>query len=567
LIGTGLFGLMIVLSAGMSAIQLLPTFELGNYSSRPSLSFSDSCEGSLRWYRLVTVLVPNFFGRHDSLYWGISASDVNSGVHYFWETAAYCGAATLVLAGIGLAFSKKPAVWFFGVVGMLALMLAMGDSFFLYGICFKLLPMFDKFRTPARFVFMFGVSAGICAAYGIHWLMQNSTGLSIIKKRNLERWMLGLIASALLAAVLVTAGGIKGLITEFIVQSQGGNSQSVGRVVDNEIYPYLVKWVWFAALMICATAGCVILRLRNHIESKKFAIACCLLVFTELVVFGYDFPAEEGGRNNPNKVFEATPVIKELQKQTRQEYFRINSRNSKPGTTDLGGRCMAFHKNQGSVHSLFLMEGYNPLRLKRQLADRHPKILDILNVKYVIQADEASRPLGFSVNTAMLPRARMVYDYLIEKDQEKILSVIKSDDFDHVRKVVLEQKPSFEITASNDSVSGTAVIRKYSLNEIEIDVETPVPGLLVLSEIHYPAWKAWSEGVSLPVFRADYALRAIEVPAGSRRIICKFDSSSFKKGLWISMISWLIFLTIALRTFVMRKKCLEKQKGNGFVSV
>jgi hypothetical protein len=215
---------------------------------------------------------------------------------------------------------------------------------------------------------------------------------------------------------------------------------------------------------------------------------------------------------------------------------------------------MAFHKNQGSVHGLFLTEGYNPLRLKRQLTDRHPKILDILNVKYTIRVDEAAGSMGFALNETMLPRARMVYDYIVQTDGDSIFSTLKNEAFDHVNTVILEEKPSFEPDTAGDAAPGAASIKRYGLNELDIDVETPRQGLLVLSEIHYPAWKASAGAIPLKVYRADYALRAIEVPAGRHSVRCYYESAAFRTGRYISILSVLIAAGLTAAMLGRRKK-------------
>lgn|GEM_PF-315644 len=553
-----LFALMIALSAGMSAIQLVPTLELGRYSARPTLSFSESCEGSFRWYRFVTLLVPNFFGRPAQTYWGISPADVNAGPHYYWETAMYCGVLPLVLAFLAIIFVRKRLVWFFTAIGAAAFLCAMGDSFFLYGLFFKLLPMFDRFRTPARFAYLFSISVAMCAGFGLQWLMESCAGMPAQRRALLQRSLFGLGGVAVIAALAVTSGALKGWISSFVslTLEAGANPQDLGGFIDNKIYPPLVRAIWLFTLLFAAGVTCILLRLRGMLGARQIGGLCCALIFIDLLMFGYGYTVMKGTRNDPSVIFRKTPLVTEIQRRMKQEYFRINSRDSRPGTTDLGGRHMMFHKNQGSVHQIFLMEGYNPLRLKRQLTDRHPKILDILNVKYTIRVDEANGARGFAVNETMLPRARMVYDYIIETDPDKIFSTLKADSFDHVRKVILEERPSFPPASGGDSSAGSAVITAYGLNEITVDVATPKPGLLVLSEIHYPAWKAYigEQRHPLPLYRANYALRAIEVPEGRHTVRCRFESASVQQGILISALSWTFFLAIIGHTLFFHRR-------------
>ena len=57
------------------------------------------------------------------------------------------------------------------------------------------------------------------------------------------------------------------------------------------------------------------------------------------------------------------------------------------------------------------------------------------------------------------------------------------------------------------------------------------PGTLVFSEIWYPhGWKAFIDGKPAQLFRANYVLRALNVPAGHHTVRMIFDPDSVKKG-------------------------------------
>ena len=203
---------------------------------------------------------------------------------------------------------------------------------------------------------------------------------------------------------------------------------------------------------------------------------------------------------------------------------------------------MLFRKNQGSVHRLFLMEGYNPLRLKRQLVNRKDRTLDILNVKFKIAVDEAMQSLGLVPHPSYFPRCRMVYDYAVETDENKILPTLYDTAFDHRRTVILEEKPDCVIDTGKTDTLWTCAIESYGLNRIDMRVATAKSGLLVLSEIHYPSWKATIDGRAAALYRADYALRAIPVSAGRHTVSCYFSPEIFNKGLFLSLLFLLVTL-------------------------
>ncbi len=538
-----LFAALVCLSIGMTAVQLLPTNELGKNSSRPSLEFHESCEGSVYPYRFVTLLVPKFFGTPTSAYWGIGAHDVRGGVHSYWETAIYCGVIPLLLAAVALIFSRTPFVMFLALMALVSFLLSMGDSFFLYKIAYSILPGFNRFRIPGRFAFMINFSVSILAAFGLQALMATATSGAGKQRRVTLACMLGFAAAAIIGAALVGAGLFRDDIGDFMLSSGvfGSNAPAIFRYVEQEIYPALSGACWLFAALAAASATLIALRLAGKITATVTAIGAIVIAMADFLAYGYGFASVP---ESPEAIYRMNSLTREFQNEGRTEYFRINSRDSNPGTDDLGGSHMVFRKNEGSVHRLFLMEGYNPLRLRHELAERGRHVLDILNVKYTIRIDPSSGSMGLVLNPTCLPRARMVYRYRVMPDAD-ILPALRADSFDHVHTLLLERQPSIASCEGCDSIPWKATITGYTLNGIDIDVETGRDGFLVLSEIHYPCWKATVDGHEAPLHRADYALRAIEVPAGKHIVRCFYEDVAFRKG-WIISLFCLGFTLLTL---------------------
>jgi uncharacterized membrane protein YfhO len=74
------------------------------------------------------------------------------------------------------------------------------------------------------------------------------------------------------------------------------------------------------------------------------------------------------------------------------------------------------------------------------------------------------------------------------------------------------------------------------------EVQADEAGVLVFSEIFYPiGWKASVDGQETPIMRANYLLRAIEVPQGKHTIELRFEPDSFyKTKLWTVVFQYLI---------------------------
>ena len=88
--------------------------------------------------------------------------------------------------------------------------------------------------------------------------------------------------------------------------------------------------------------------------------------------------------------------------------------------------------------------------------------------------------------------------------------------------------------------------------------ESAEDGLAVFSEVYYKTWKAFIDEQEVPVLRANYILRAIEVPAGKHVIEFRCKDELLETTQWISTgASVLIVLLIAL-LLIFRKK-IEKE--------
>ncbi len=70
-----------------------------------------------------------------------------------------------------------------------------------------------------------------------------------------------------------------------------------------------------------------------------------------------------------------------------------------------------------------------------------------------------------------------------------------------------------------------------------MDVNASSAGMLVLSEMYYPGWKATVNGKQSEIYPVDGALRGIEVSAGPNRVELEYAPFSFRAGAALSLLT------------------------------
>jgi len=105
-----------------------------------------------------------------------------------------------------------------------------------------------------------------------------------------------------------------------------------------------------------------------------------------------------------------------------------------------------------------------------------------------------------------------------------------------------------------DSLS-TIQLTSYEPNRLVYKASTPKDGVVVFSEIYYPGWQAAIDGNPVDIARADYILRAMNIPAGEHTIEMWFDPQSLHVTEGIAYAaSALLLIGVMIYVWMRRKK-------------
>ncbi len=113
------------------------------------------------------------------------------------------------------------------------------------------------------------------------------------------------------------------------------------------------------------------------------------------------------------------------------------------------------------------------------------------------------------------------------------------------RRVLLDEEPSFP-RADNREDDPAVVVEDFHPNGYRLAVEAPRAGLVYCSESSMPGWIARVDGRAVPIVAANYAFRAVEVPAGSHRVEMTYRPPGLTAGLTVTAVSAVLLLALAL---------------------
>ena len=190
-------------------------------------------------------------------------------------------------------------------------------------------------------------------------------------------------------------------------------------------------------------------------------------------------------------------------------------------------------------------------------------LLDLLNVRYIIvpavtQPDQGTlrelkdaHPTVYGdervevlENRDALPRAWIVHSAR-QAEPEEALELLDSGEVDPRHTALLEEAPP-PLDLPGDASADRASVTRYEADRVRLETSTGAPGLLVLSEVYYPAWKAYIDGRPAPIYRADHLLRAVPVPAGEHTVELQYESSSLRAGMAISLTATAVLVALTL---------------------
>ena len=287
------------------------------------------------------------------------------------------------------------------------------------------------------------------------------------------------------------------------------------------------------SLVVLVLLFIVLLSLKKYFLSK--IIVVLLLVLEPFVVMR--FHSRPFLFNNDYR-YEYT-VKGDFNKQER--FFSNNLYNLSYNAENISGSTPDVLSN----YLTFMRKLEKPFNIKN--------ILGMLRCEYIV--DDVTQIINkVEVNT--LNRLNVFYDYKIETDKEKIYEILSQKDFNIFDTVILEKPPKYEIKNKGEYKLN---ITYFDENSIEFECETNVPAIILYTDNYSKDWKSYNienPKEKYEIICADSIYKAISINEGVHRIRIEYKSKSFIGGMYISLISWIVFVIFSMFLYTEIRKNL-----------
>ena len=316
----------------------------------------------------------------------------------------------------------------------------------------------------------------------------------------------------------------------------------------------------FAWLLMCGAALVLLaLRLRGRMGAASFAAAAVLLAALDLFRAGMGYhPAIDSERATQP----ATGAIRYLETRAPARFVTLGSmpQNVIPMRFDLyeaRGYDLPIERRYDRLWRRYLspelpslagLLGAIPLSLPELDEDRL-RVLSALGVADVMQAtsepelDVPGLRVVYSGPDARvyssykaLPRAWVVGRQRIVDGDDAALDAFGDPGWRPAEEAIVEDHID-----SLGGTGGSARLAAYEPERVVVEADSRGPGLLVLSDLHYPGWNATVDGREVDIERVNYVMRGVPLEPGSHRVEFTYEPLSWHIGWILSLVGLAAF--------------------------
>ena len=494
----------------------------------------------------------------------------------------YVGAFVLMLFVLGCFIVKGPMKWALVAATVLSILLSWGKNFMGFTDFFiDYVPMYSKFRTVASIL--------VIAEFTIPLLAMMALREIFLRPQLIREQFKPFVASFLLTGGVAFLFAIMPTVffSSFISSAEMGALQSslpseyvapiISNLTDMRVAMFTAD-AWRSFFVVLIGTLLLLFFAMGRLKAKATLGLVAVLCLIDLWSVDKRYLCDEMDVEKQNvareKLFQPSPADKVILEDKALDYRVLNLATN----TFNENETSYFHKSIG---------GYNAAKLRRyqemieehiapemqalykevataggdmtQVNDSVFPVINMLNTRWFILpgADGQTFPLQ---NPYAFGNAWFVSDIQEAANANEEIDALHHIDPRHTA-VVDSRFTAIVGQAQAVDSTCTAVMKTYDANRLTYEVNSPKGGVVVFSEIYYPGWQAFIDGREVEVGRADYILRALQVPAGKHEVVMTFDPVSLHTTETIAYIALALLLVGILAGIVLHIRRPRQPKG------
>jgi len=465
-------------------------------------------------------------------YWGEKPG--TSGGYYF-------GAIVCFLYIFGLFIVRSRIKWWILATTILFMLLSFGKNFPLISdLFFDYFPLYNKFRAVESILAVVGLMVPILAFLALKEAQEgNIEQKELVKKLTWSAAITG--GFALIVAVIPTlffsfktnnhAEIVQGLTQA--LQNNAAAAQKLTNALIADRTAIARADAFRAFLFVVIGYGIVWAFLTKKLNTN---LAFGLLAFAVLIDM---WQVDRKYLNSKNFETKSTLAnyfqprdVDNFIASDKDPHFRVYDQTI---NTFSDASTSNFHKTIGGYHAAKLKR-YDELIQNQFSKSVNQDVLDMLNAKYFITQDPQNGSFKMVRNATALGNAWIVKSVQFVKNSDEEMKAINS--FDPKQEAIVDEQYKKLLDTTRLGADPTAFIKmeNYHPDHIEYSYSAPRDAIAVFSEVYYDkGWNMYVDGEQKPYFRADYVLRAAQLPAGNHKVEFKFEPKSYYTGEKISL--------------------------------
>ncbi len=588
-ISIGILLLAVVFGIATNATGLMATKEYADWSTRGKSELTVNPDGTPKQnktglskeyitqysYGIVeslNIFVPRLFGGSNGENLGedsktfnfltdqgitrTQATQFSSRLPLYWgdqpgvAAPAYIGAVVFFLFVLGLFIVKSKAKWWLLGGTIMSLILSWGKNFsLLTDFMIDYFPLYDKFRAVSSIQVILELCAPALAILAVNELFKNK----ISEDQKVKALKITVITVASILIGLLLCKGMfsfSGSDDAFIEQNYGNELMSLIKLDREAVY---TNDVLRSLLFVLLSTAVLWLYIKGKLKENILVLGLGVLILVDLVGVDKRYVNTDDfvSKRQMKEPFKQTAVDKQIEQD--KENYRVYD----PQEGLNGARTSYFHKSIGGYHAA------KPAGIQ-DLFDFHiykgkVSVLNMLNVKYVVQQDQEGRSYP-AINPDANGNAWFVKTLIpVSTANDEILGL---DTLDNKNEAIFNSSDFPNINRHTYQTDSTTTIQlvDYKLNHLTYVSKNGNAGVAVFSEMYYKnGWNAYIDGELTNHFKVNYVLRALKIPEGEHKIEFKFEPKVVKDGSKIalassSLLGFLILLGVGFTFWRSRKK-------------